>query len=313
MHYKVSVIVPVYNGEQFVESCCEQLVNQTLKALEIIFVDDGSFDDSGKLIDKCAERYKNVIALHQPNQGVSAARNLGLTIAQGSYIGFMDVDDSIDSDMYELLFSKSMKYNLNVLSMEPVGKQRQIKIFDDKEEWLASFFQSKIRMSVCNKLFSHDVMKNDSFPSGKHIHEDLYATYNALSKSNRVGIVNIDKYHYIQREGSSSREVLFTEKYFDAIKIADWLYEDAISNYPGLKKQAEMRKVRTYLRISKIYYLRKAPKEYENLIVELKKYLKGLSFRQVSEYFIKTDKVRYYLYLYAKPLFLLMIKTVDTK
>lgn len=313
MEYKVSVIVPVYNGEQYINNCCEQLINQTLDSIEIIFIDDGSNDDSRNIIDSCERRYPNVMGLHQENKGVSAARNYGLSVERGKYIGFVDVDDNVDLDMFELLYTSAENNNLDVISMEEIGDEGTLTVYEKQEEWISALFQTNIKMSVCNKLFKKSLLQGEIFPVGKRIHEDLYAVYYALLKAKSVGSINVNKYYYVQHEGSSSRADAFTDKYFDAIEIAEWIYKDAIERFPNIKDVAEVRKANTYLRITKIYYLRKAPDEYRKRIEDIKSYLKSIPRNKLSSYFIRNDLVRYYLCLYAKPLFLLMIKTVDKK
>lgn len=311
MGFKVSVIVPIYNGERYIENVCKQLKSQTLSDIEVILVDDGSKDNSRKIADECSRKYNNVISIHQENQGVSVARNQGISIATGEYLGFVDVDDSIDADMYESLYYAAKNNNLDVICMEKVGRHGELSIITEKTEILKNFCFFKIRMSACYKLFKRSLCPNFSFPEGKRINEDAMAVYRALLHSERVGCINIDKYHYNQHEGSSSRASIFTDKYFDAIEIADMIYNEIIDKYPSMYDIAEARKARTYLRISKVYCLRGAPKEYKHKINELKKYLKALPKNKLTIYFNKYDFIRYILYLYAKPLFLLMIKTID--
>ena len=98
--YKVTVVVPVYNVEKYLIRCIESLINQTLKEIEIILVNDGSKDKSGKICEKYALKYKNIKVIHQLNKGLSGARNTGIKIAQGEYVGFVDSDDYVEKDMF---------------------------------------------------------------------------------------------------------------------------------------------------------------------------------------------------------------------
>lgn len=311
MKPKVSVIVPVYNGERFVNGCCAQLVCQTLKGMEIIFIDDGSTDQSGALIDNCAEQYENVFALHQANMGVSAARNNGIAHASGVYIGFVDVDDEVDPDMFEALFEYADEEQLDVVCMDAIGDAGEKTVFSDQRQWMSALFRADIRISACNKLFRRDLLQGKGFPEGKRIHEDLWAVYQALSAAESVGAIYLNKYHYIHRENSSSQARIFTEKYFDAVEIADWIYADAVRRFPDLQELAEARRAKTYLRITKIFYLRGAPVNHQKRILEMRRYLKSLPKRRLSTYFVRNDVIRYCLYLYTRPLFLLLLKTID--
>ena len=315
MNYDVSVIVPIYNGEKYIENCYNCLKKQTLENIEIIFVNDGSIDNTLNIIKSLSQSDKSVVALTQENKGVSVARNSGINHASGQYVGFVDVDDEIELDMYESLFSFAKENNLDIVSMDNLGKPNEKTIITKKEEAISLLFLAKISMSSCNKIFRKSMLSktNAPFLPGKRINEDLMAVYNAIGLSDRVGIINANKYHYIRREGSSSRASRFSEKYFDAIEIANLIYNDSIIKYPKLKEESEARKAKTYLRIIKIFYLRGAPKEYKTQINELRKFLKGVPFNIISAYFRKSDQIRYFLYLYAKPLFIVLLKTIDRK
>lgn len=308
--YKVSVIVPVYNGEKFVLNCCNNLIAQTLKEIEIILIDDGSTDNSLKLIRSCAEQYSNVVMLHQENKGVSAARNYGIANASGEYLGFVDVDDTIEQDMYESLYAVAVEHNLDVLGMENIGKAKEITVFESNSDSLALLFTQKIRMSACNKIFKNGKGLM-SFPVGIRINEDLMAVYDSLCCARKVGTINISKYNYVRHEGSGSRSLMFNEKYFDAIQVANEIYEKTKLLFPELKIENEARKARTYMRITKLYYMRGMPAEYSERIAELKEYLVTLDKSKLNKYFGKYDVIRYIMYLYFKPLFIWFTKNLD--
>ncbi len=308
---KVSVIVPIYNGAQFVDECVKQLVNQTLKEIEIIFVNDGSTDNSLEICKNLEKEYNNIIAINQENKGVSSARNNGIKVAKGKYVVFFDVDDKYDIDICEFLYEIAEKNNAYIACMEDIGEKAEINIFN-KNESLQKLLEMKISMSSCNKMFKRDLINDNLFPHGVKIYEDLDAVYNAIKSCAIVVCTNEKKYHYIKRENSSSRVKVFEKKYFDAIKVVDNIYEDVKVNYPQLLEFAEKRKAITYLRISKIYYRRKAPKEFREEIKILRKYLISLDKNQIDKYYDKkTEKIRYYLLRYCMPLFKLMVNTLD--
>ena len=114
----ISVIVPVYNVEDYLDRCINSIINQTYKNLEIILVDDGSTDSSGRKCDDFALKDDRIKVLHKENGGVSSARNAGLDVATGDYIGFVDSDDTIESNMYELLFNNAIEYHTKVSSCQ---------------------------------------------------------------------------------------------------------------------------------------------------------------------------------------------------
>lgn len=309
----ISVIVPIYNGEKYVEQCCEQLNNQTCKSLEIILINDGSTDKTAEICAAMAAKYEKCHVINQVNKGVSAARNAGLKCATGRYIGFMDVDDEIDDDMFEILIKNADFHQLDILSMEKTGCSDEVTVYENQEEWMRAFFNSKIRIAVWNKIFKKEIFDTVFFLEGKRIHEDLYVVYQALCVAQSVGVINIEKYHYVQWEGSSSRTTVFNEKYFDAIEIADLVYDNAKKLFPTLNDLNEVRKARTYLRISKIYYLRKAPVYYRDRILKMRQYLVSLDKQKMKRHLSKMEYVRYVLYTKALPLFKLMIKIIDKK
>lgn len=114
MNPKVSIIVPIYNSEKYMNKCIESILNQTLTEIEIILVNDGSTDNSGKIIDNYAKKDKRIKVIHQENSGPSVARNKGINIAKGKYIGFVDSDDYIESTMYEELYKNANNRNTEV-------------------------------------------------------------------------------------------------------------------------------------------------------------------------------------------------------
>ena len=103
---KISIIIPVYNTEKYLDACIDSLVNQTFKDCEFIFINDGSIDSSSEILNKLASKDTRVIVINQDNQGVSIARNNGLKIARGKYIGFVDADDWVENDMYQILYDE---------------------------------------------------------------------------------------------------------------------------------------------------------------------------------------------------------------
>lgn len=308
---KISVIVPIYNGANFIEYCCQQLSHQTLKQIEIILVNDGSDDNSGAICDKMKKEYDNLIVIHQENQGVSAARNHGIELAKGEYLSFLDVDDEYDDDMLETLFETAVSNDLDTLMMANIGEPNEIHIFESKEAVFKSFLHSKLGISSCCGIYKRSLYPDFSFPVGIMIYEDCMALYKAITCSERVGTINVMKYHYIHREGSSSRALRFTKKYFDAINVVDEIYQSIRETYPELEPSAVRRKNVTYLRIVKIYYLRQAPKEFSMQIKQLKKSLRALNYKQTKQIFDKNDRIRYYLCLYAFPVFWLLVHTID--
>ena len=112
---KISIIVPVYNGEKYLEKCVDSIIHQTERDIEVILVDNGSLDLSGEMCDAFAEKDNRIKVIHQPNNGVSFARNTGIENAKGDYIGFVDADDWIDIDMYDSLLKEASRSEADVV------------------------------------------------------------------------------------------------------------------------------------------------------------------------------------------------------
>ena len=205
---KVTVIVPVYNVEKYIDKCLNSLVNQTLKDIEIIMVNDGSPDNSQEIIDKYVKKYpKKVKSYIKENGGQGSARNFALEKAEGEYIGYVDSDDYIELDMYEKLYNKAKKCDLDIAICgsynvtEDGNKNIELDrdLFKDKKK--NAFFG---RMAVWNKIYKRELLLNcNAIFRSKLWYEDLDFTVNVLAKAKKVGYVNKPYYNYLIREGST--------------------------------------------------------------------------------------------------------------
>lgn len=227
----VTVIVPVYNTEKFLEQCLESIRAQTYDNLEIILVDDGSTDKSGNICDKYAKIDERFVVYHTENKGVSSARNLGIQKASGSYIGFVDCDDWISEGMYEYLYSISEMYDADIsmcgvsyVSEQGVALQSRVNCFDDekiilsaknilKHHLLSYKSPYRINVGVWNKLYKREVLLKIPFPIGKK-YEDMFWTYKILGQCSTLVFSNKFHYFYRQRTGSICNSG-FSYRYFD--------------------------------------------------------------------------------------------------
>jgi len=204
---KVSIIVPVYNVEQYLEKCLETLVNQTLEDIEIIIVNDGSKDKSKEIINKYIDNYPNKIAyLEKENGGLSDARNYGIPYSRGEYIAFLDSDDYVELDTYENMYYLAKKEDSDMVECDFIWeypKKSKVdvgKIYNGKHQML-----EKIRVVAWNKLIKRSILEesNVMFPKG-YRYEDLEFTYKLLPYINKVSFLKEPCVHYIQRESSIS-------------------------------------------------------------------------------------------------------------
>ena len=205
---KVSVIVPFYNVEKYIEKCLESLVNQTLQEIEIILVNDGSQDDSEKIAKEFQEKYSNKIKYYEkPNGGLGDARNFGINYATGEYIAFLDSDDYVEPTMYEEMYEKAKQENADMVECDfwweyPNKKREDIGLeYSNQKEMLY-----KSRVVAWNKLIKTEIYQNHPdarFAVGLR-YEDVEGFYKILPYIKNVAYVRKCFIHYIQRQGSIS-------------------------------------------------------------------------------------------------------------
>lgn len=216
---KISIIVPVYNVEKYLERCVKSILNQTYKDLEIILVNDGSTDLSGAICDRFALIDQRIHVIHKSNGGLSDARNVGLENAKGEYISFIDSDDFIHVGFCEALLSLAIEHNADIVQCEfQKVYESELGEFDKKTHCslkteeiisvnnigaLKNLFNENYLNTVVvwNKLYKRDLFNNVRFPKGK-IHEDEFTTYKVLYNSLKIVITLKKMYFYLQRSDS---------------------------------------------------------------------------------------------------------------
>lgn len=208
---KVSVIIPVYNVEPWLRECMDSIVNQTLKEIEIICVDDGSTDNSGNILDEYASQDNRITVIHQENQGVSVARNSGLELVHGEYITFVDPDDYIALDTYEKTYHLAKKDDVDILQFrfrlftdgKDVPSSRQKEVLDAPIVSASSVIK-KISPQIWNKLFKAEIIQKDKlrFIPKVTIGEDIIFSYRALAHAEKIKIIKAQLYNYRQRPDS---------------------------------------------------------------------------------------------------------------
>ena len=208
----ISIIVPVYNVEKYLEKCIESIVNQTYQNLEILLIDDGSTDCSGKICDEYAQKDKRIKVIHKENGGVSSARNKGLAEATGEYIGFVDGDDYIDKNMYEIMLKEIKKDTIefvmcdfNIVNpkdeMEEIDLERYPIEVMRKVKSIEKFYPSS---EVWRCLFMREQLKNVKFDEDMNIAEDLkfICHYILTNCKNNSIFIKRKLYYYVRRENS---------------------------------------------------------------------------------------------------------------
>ena len=201
---KVSLIIPVYNVENYIEKCLNSVVNQTLKDMEVIIVNDGSKDLSKQKIQKYLEKYPWIKYLEKENGGLSDARNYGMPYATGKYIAFLDSDDYVEETMYEEMYNIAEKENADMVDCDfvweyPNRKRKDIgEIYKTKKEMI-----EKCRVVAWNKIIKREILEKTKikFPVGLR-YEDMEFFYKLVPYINKVSFIKKCFVHYVQRENS---------------------------------------------------------------------------------------------------------------
>ena len=211
----ISIIVPVYKVEKYLEKCVKSILNQTFADFELILVDDGSPDQCGKMCDEYAKMDDRVKVIHKENGGLSDARNAGINLASGKYISFVDSDDYISNDMYELLYDLITTYDadISICDYHRISEEdwcqriisetheNEIHCFNQETALKELLLERKIDNHAWGKLYKRQLFENVQFPKGIN-YEDIGTTYLLFSKSNKIVYSNLKKYYYLIRKGN---------------------------------------------------------------------------------------------------------------
>lgn len=227
----ISVIVPVYNTEKYIEKCVMSILNQTYKNLEIILIDDGSTDNSPQICDSLAEKDNRIAVIHQPNGGVSSARNIGLDNTHGDYITFVDSDDYIAPNMIEFLSENIGDTNIAMCGYTSVDEngnlspQENVTVTDGiiSTDTFWNYFYTDTRIyyvTLWAKLYKSHLWNTVRFPLNT-LHEDEFAVHQIISQCSKIAVSKKPLYFYLQREGSIMHTQFKTENLNAAEGILD--------------------------------------------------------------------------------------------
>ena len=249
MQEKISIIVPVYNVENYLERCVESILKQTYTNFELLLINDGSTDQSGDLCDQLALRDQRIRVIHKENGGLSAARNTGIDHASSDLIGFIDSDDYIDEDMYETLYRQlresnadlSMCVPYDVFHQIPEKQVSEIKTWNlSSEEAIKMAMEAKVlSVTAVNKLYTKELFNHLKFEVGK-IAEDAFIMIRLLDQCQKVVATNEKKYYYVHRENSITTQK-FSLKFLNVIEAYEQNANIIREHYPAIADVATMR------------------------------------------------------------------------
>lgn len=241
---KISVIVPIYKVEEYLDACVTSIVNQTYKNLEILLVDDGSPDSCGEICDAWAKTDARIKVIHKENGGLSDARNAGMKAASGELIGFVDSDDVIHPKMYEQLADMIEETGSDVSCCNVTRNLEsciagfdthtesgsEIEVFTGVQALESLLRLERISVTVWNKLYTREVIEGLYFPKGKY-HEDEFWTYLVLSRAKKAAQTNQGYYGYRIRENSITNQ-RYTSRHLDHLDARAERLEYIEQNYP---------------------------------------------------------------------------------
>lgn len=243
----ISIIIPVYNVEKYLERCLDSVLNQSYKNLEIILINDGSTDNSLNICLKYASKDARIRLINQNNSGISEVRNKGLQDAKGAYIAFVDSDDVIDKDMFKILYNNLLKYDADISSCKYETFHDTIKfnkeeinnkVFTKEESLKDIITDGVITNFLWNKLFKRELFKDIVFPKSM-IYEDMYVMPSIIEKTNKIVYTSQSLYGYFQRKNSyannfnedKNKNYFFViDKVYNDLKKYNFLQED-LENY----------------------------------------------------------------------------------
>ena len=251
----VSVIVPVYNVEEYLARCVDSILSQTYRNLEVILVDDGAKDSSGTICDSYAQRDTRVKVVHKENGGLSSARNAGIDIARGEYLEFVDSDDWLEPDAVESMLHQAVVHQVELVlggrwDVSARTGEKKLGLCPSHQEIISGtemvrriFRWENCDSSACDKLFHKRLFREIRFPHGKVV-EDVPVMYKIVLDAGRVALLDKPVYNYFHRSGSISYTTL-SEKNFHFSEHTSVIYPYIQDNYPELRQEARYLKVRS--------------------------------------------------------------------
>ncbi len=245
----ISVIVPAYNAEKWIEDCCRSVFSQTYPNWELIVVDDGSSDETLQCAGAVSRGMDNVRLIHTENHGVCHARNTGLEAAQGEYIAFLDADDMLVPNCLEFLYQRLTEDRCDIAIGQKISVRRNGSLVEQHypkphELWQGTqALEQSLRdhpatYSVWGKLFRKQLLDSVRFAEGMRVHEDSFFLFQCLMKQPRVTVSDTVVIRYRITENSASR-TLFSDKFFDILCLAEKKRELILQYYPQFQNLAE--------------------------------------------------------------------------
>lgn len=291
---KVSIIVPIYKVGDYLRKCVDSIVNQTYKNLEIILVDDGSPDNCPAICDELEKTDERIKVIHKENGGLSDARNAGMDISTGDYIGFVDSDDYVDADMFETLVRAIEEHNADISccrytrvwddgETEQIGNDGKVYVYEGIDGLKEYLYAKTLDPFACAKLYKAELLGNKICISHKHrfikgiVGEDNPFNIELLKNTSRMVVLGKPMYNYLQSRDGAITSASVSQKKIDSVFYWDSVSKDCKENYPELLEYALRRQALFYVGLYNMIYkdnnyteeiavIRKFAKENYNII-----------------------------------------------
>lgn len=313
---EISIIVPVYNVAQYLHKCVDSILAQTFSDFEVILVDDGATDDSGAICDEYARKEPRVRVIHKPNGGLSDARNAGIEAAKAPYLGFIDSDDYISREMFQLLHDDITKENADLAicgiydvygDKTPREKPHTYEVLNREAAIVKIFEGNIISVHAVNKLYRREIFDQVRYPKGKY-HEDSYVILDVLGQCDKIVADTKQVYYYTHREGSINTEH-FSAKQFDFIDAWEKNEKKLAEASPKVRHVARQRVCfANFLVLDKLLN-GNARQDYPTECKQMVKYLRhnaGFIFK--DEIFTKSRKIAMVALLFSVSLYSQVIR-----
>ena len=252
---KISIIIPAYNVETYLERCLDSVLGQTYPNLEVIVINDGSVDGTGEIIDRYAKKDPRIVAVHQANSGLVMVREKGIKIATGDYVGFVDGDDAVEPDMYERLLNNALKEDADISHCglcviwsdsrkEPHYGTGHMCTKSGMEALKDLLDGVLFDASLCNKLYRRELLKDSCLDKSIQSNEDLLRNFTLFSRANKVVFEDFCGYQYWSRENSMSNDPKIVQRNWQVIDARKIIYNHASKS---IKPHAERLLLSTYV------------------------------------------------------------------
>lgn len=295
----ISIVIPLYNVGDSLSKCIESIIKQTYKNIEIILVDDGSTDSSYNICDEYAQIDKRIVVIHKENEGVSVARNIGIEVAKGKYITFVDSDDLVTDDYIEYLYNMLIedKTDMSICNVKVIwkntnystSKEKNRYILNSKEALERILLQQGVEVAVYAKLYKAKIFDDIRFPIGK-TYEDTAIIYKLIEKCNKISYRDKECYYYIARVGSISKQKQFNDNEKNYIEFTNEMLSYIREKYKDLDKPIKRFYLYSNFRILRMLIVTK-PRHHEfekEIIKNIKNCQKEVFFYKKTP---KRDKI----------------------